>query len=177
MFYQYRGFYGWSKTISPTRRAQNSLDAYLNRNLRQISKRIYFHRFAACLDRLILRTVIISQKRFRVGSAGHVVVNPEQAVQLPDVFIALIQAWQNINYRTVGAQNIGGDVSVQCARQLMTFAKIDRDDRYFSYADPNGLELLIDVFGDFFIREQHGSRQARIRSAEAVVQMSHHLEK
>ena len=62
------------------------------------------------------------------------------------------------------------------ARDDFSITEIDGHDRYVANGFPSRLEMLIDISGYFGIGEQHGSRKSSVRSCEALVELSHHLE-
>ncbi len=99
-----------------------------------------------------------------------------QCFQLTEVSIRLVNARQNVDYGTVGGDNVSGDIAVQGTLQNPASAEIYRDYRHFMQALPDGLVAIVYVLGYIGPGEQHGSCQLGVRSAEFLVETAQHVE-
>ena len=87
----------------------------------------------------------------------------------------LIDARHDVEHSSFGIANIGSNVAMESASEHVAAAEVDSHDWHTANGHPDGLEVLIDVRRDLVVGEQHGSRQAGVRSAELVVEIAHHL--
>ena len=81
-----------------------------------------------------------------------------------------MNSWDDVGCCPIRQGDIRRDVSMQCALEGLTIAKFDGDDGNGRDTDPGGLEVLIDERSQSCMREQHGSRETSIGSAQLFIQ-------
>ena len=86
-----------------------------------------------------------------------------------------VDARQDVQHLAAAGAHIRGDIAVQRTRHNPAAAEVDRNKGYGTYRLPGRLKIVLDEISNAIVGEQHGSRQAGIRSAETVVQITHQL--
>src|SRR5438552_18275416 len=121
--------------------------------------------------------MIISQARFRgcLPERPQVAGQEVPLEQILEVSRGRVNAGQDVEHLAIGVAEVGGDIAMQRTRNDVAVAEVDLNERYGANTFPDRFETPVDHPSHVYIREQHGSRQARVRSAELVVELSHHL--
>src|SRR5262249_33201820 len=86
-----------------------------------------------------------------------------------------VDSRQDVQHLAVRSADVTGDIAVQGARGHVSVAEVDANYGHRPHALPGRFEIAIDDTGDVLAREQHGPRQASVRSAKLLIHPSQHL--